>query len=80
MTTYSIERQVPDLDSPVTEKVKAGRVEIEEGGVLAFYEEPNIDGEGASLRSVTSESELVVAYSEWDAFMVDEDNGQEQEE
>lgn len=78
MTFYSVEREVPNLSEPVTEKVQAGRVEIEEGGVLAFYDEPTVDGEEASLRAVTSESELIVAYSEWDAFMVDENDGEEE--
>lgn len=43
----------------------ADSVEIEEGGVLAFYETP---GGGETLQSVAGGDELVEAYAEWDRF------------
>jgi hypothetical protein len=45
--------------------VFADSVEIEEGGVLAFYEQP---GDGDTLKSVAGDDVLVEAYVEWNHF------------
>lgn len=67
MTSYIVERSLPGRDELFTEEVNAAEVEIQDGGVLAFYGAVSEEEEN-TLRAVAGERELIVAYSEWDAF------------
>ena len=69
MTSYIVERTLSGNDSGelFTEEVSAAEVEIQDGGVLAFYGEVSEEQEN-TLRAVAGDRELIVAYSEWDAF------------
>lgn len=48
-----------------TTTVAADSVKIEDGGVLAFYEQP---GDGTTLKSVAADEVLIRAFAEWDKF------------
>lgn len=70
MTLYTVERRMPD-GAPVQEDVRAQKVDIKEGGILAFYnEEQSVDDEESevTLQDVTGDDELIIAYKMWDAF------------
>lgn len=57
MTVYTLHR------GEATIEIRADDVEFYDGGVVAFYEEPD----GISLESRTS-SNLLTAYKDWDSI------------
>lgn len=64
MTEYKVYTSKPYNDISGI-RVIADSVEIEDGGVLAFYEQP---GDGDTLKSMAGDEKLVEAYTEWSRF------------